>query len=90
MITKILKVFDQTGGVWLGLWTASVIGLSVYVAITGKDLPGGVVASYAAALTAFAAHSVSKVVTSSKQTVTTVEPAAKRTGFIPDEEGEDA
>jgi hypothetical protein len=61
-----LRWLDQKGGVYLGLWTATTIGLSVFVTLAGKDLPGGVVAAYGVAVTGFTAHGISKVVKGTK------------------------
>lgn len=57
-----LRWLDLPGGQWLGAFTATMLGLSVYATIVEKDVPAGAVAAYAAALTGFAAHSISKVV----------------------------
>ncbi len=57
-----MKWLDLRGGVWLGLWSASVIAMSWFVVIAdkGRDIPAGVVACYAAALTAFAGSNIAK------------------------------
>lgn len=81
-----LKWLDQSGGVWLGAWTSLMLGLSAYATFASKDVPGGAVASYAAALTAFAAHSVSKVVSGAKAAPST--PPAVGFGLNPERDGE--
>lgn len=55
-----LKWIDQKGGVWLGLWSALMMGLVVYSVVVGKNIPDGVAAVYTAVLAAFAANSVTK------------------------------
>jgi hypothetical protein len=49
-VADAFEVFNIRGQAIVGLFTLTIIGLSVYATVCGKDLPGGVVAAYGAVI----------------------------------------
>lgn len=52
---KILRHFDQKGGVWMGVWTAVMVPMAVASFILNKEFPSTLVQLYLGVLAVFGA-----------------------------------
>jgi hypothetical protein len=59
-VSGAFDVFNLKGQAIVGLFTLVVIGLSIYVTITGKDIPGGVVMAYGSVITGLVVNTTFK------------------------------